>query len=899
MHKYFFVTSNILFLMQQNSDLMNFKPLLFLFFVFNSLIALSQDYNYTLSDDSLVNFHASQKRAYHATRTELKPKIDGRLDDECWQQAGNWEGEFIQQQPRQAQAPSQQTEIKILYDDSYLYIGIICHDSEPEKIRDVLGRRDENMGDMAGVAIDSYNDNQTAFEFNVTAAGQKVDLMHLGEYGWDFNWDAVWDGKASVGDSAWFAEMRIPFNQLRYANKKEHVWGMHIWRWIDRLKEEDQWKLIPVDAPAMVYIFGDLRGIENIPHKRNFELLPYAKTKYLPIPRDENGSGTNALTAGFGLDGKVGVTSNFTLDYTINPDFGQVEADPSELNLTSYEVFYDEKRPFFLEGNNILDYGAGNDLLFYSRRIGAAPGYYPEVDENETLSMPDQSSILNALKLTGKNNSGLSVGIINSMTAREHALISFSDLERKEAVEPFTNYFIGRIKQDFNNGKTVLGGMGTSTYRNIKDAHLEYMPQNSLVGGLDFQHNWHNRKYFIDAKSFFSKVSGSLEAMTSLQLNSRHLFQREDAGHLEFDPDLTTMQGWGGEFRGGKRSGKFRLTGSLDWRSPGVELNDVGYLRQADYVNQGANMLYWVNKPKGILNSYYIELQQNHNRSFGGEKLGDALSGRVRLQFKNLWKVDIFGGRDFYEVDTRQLRGGPSLRIDGSNMTRLFIQTNSSKNLFLGGGPQFIWNDDDVTRTEQYSFYMQWLISNRFSLISNTSVSFQTDNNQYVMQKMIGDNREYIVGTIGRKTFSTVLRAEFFVTPELSFQYYGNPYASVGKYENFRKVADSESTDINQRFALLPIETADGERVLLDETRTHVIRNLTLNNPDFNFQEFRSNFVARWEYKTGSTIYFVWTNNRSRYENSYEPSVIKSLKGMNRVTSQNAFMLKVSFWFSI
>ena len=878
---------------------MNFKPLLILFCVLNSLIALSQDYNYTLSDDSLVNFYTSQKKAYYATRTEIKPRIDGQLNDECWQQVGYWEGGFIQQQPHQAKAPSQQTEIKILYDDTYLYIGIICHDREPGKIRNVLGRRDEMTGDVTGVAIDSYNDKQTAFEFNLTAAGQKIDLMHLGEYGWDFNWDAVWDGKTTIGDSAWYAEMRIPFNQIRFANMREHVWGMHIWRWIDRLKEEDQWKLIPVDAPAMVYIFGELRGIDSITHKRNFELLPYAKAKYMPQPNDVTGFSNKALTTGFGLDGKIGVTSNFTLDYTINPDFGQVEADPSELNLTSYEVFYAEKRPFFLEGNNILDYGSGNDLLFYSRRIGSAPGYYPEVGENGTVTMPEQSTILNALKLTGKNQSGLSVGVINSMTAREDALISYAGQENKEAVEPFTNYFIARIKQDFNNGKTVLGGMGTNTYRNIKDEHLEYLPHNSLVGGLNFQHNWLNRKYYIDAKSFFSKVSGSQQAIASLQLNPRHLFQRKDAGHLSFDPDLTAMQGWGGEVRGGKRSGKFRLTGSLDWRSPGVELNDVGYLRQADYVNQGASMLYWVNKPSGILNSYYIELQQNHNRSYGGEKLGDELSGHVRWQFKNLWKVDLIAARKFYEVDTRQLRGGPSLRIDGSNRARLFVQTNSSKNLFLGGGPQRIWNDDNITRTEQYSFHVQWLISNRFSLISNTNVSLQTDNNQYVMQKVIGNDLEYIVGTIERKTFSTTLRAEFFVTPELSFQYYGNPYSSAGKYDNYRMVADSKSTDLSQRFTSLPVKTVDGTRYLFDQSEQEVLRNLTTNNPDFNFQEFRSNFVARWEYKTGSTMYFVWTNSRSRYENSYEPSVLHSFKGMNKVNAQNAFMLKVSFWFSI
>jgi hypothetical protein len=872
---------------------MNRKHLTLIVLVIISFCASAQNYNYTLSDDSLVNYHASIKRVYYATRTAIKPKIDGRLDDECWHKVGTWDGNFIQQQPNQAQPPSQKTEIKILYDDTYLYMALKCYDDEPEKMRPVLGRRDLNSGDMAGIAIDSYLDKQTAFEFNLTAAGQKVDLMHLGEYGWDFNWDAVWDGKTYVGDSAWYAEMRVPFSQLRYANKKEHVWGMHIWRWIDRLKEEDQWKLIPIDAPAMVYIFGELRGIKDIPYKRNFEVMPYAKGKYVSDAK-------NNFTSGFGVDGKVGVTSDFTLDYTINPDFGQVEANPSVLNLTSYEVFYDEKRPFFLEGNSILEYGAASDLLFYSRRIGSAPGYTPSVDEDESLSMPDQTSIISALKLTGKNRSGLSLGVINSMTARENATIYSNGSNYQKTVEPFTNYFIGRVKQDFNEGSTVLGGMVTSTVRNIKDENLEFMPDNSITGGIDFQHNWLNRKYFVDFKSFFSKVNGSEEAISRMQLNSRHLFQRPDADHLNFNPDKTSLDGWGGEISGGKRSGKFRLTGTLDWRSPGVDLNDLGYLRQADYIGEEVNMIYRVNKPNNFLLSYYIDLSQEYRWSYGGEKINNVLQARTRVHLRNLWKIDLVGSRDFFEIDTRQLRGGPSLRIDGSTSGQFFVQTNSSKNLFLGGGVYLSRNDDDISKIDKYRFYIEYLIGNRFSLSSDTEYLLTTDNNQYVMQKTIHEKREYIVGKIDRKIISTTIRAELFVTPELSFQYYGNPYATVGKYNDFRKVADSKSTNIDKRFTDLQIITDtenDGENLLMDGL--DFVRNLTTNSPDFNFQEFRSNFVARWEYKTGSTIYFVWTNTRSRYESKYEPSVFNSFKGISDVKAQNAFMLKVSFWFSI
>jgi hypothetical protein len=856
-----------------------------------SFFAKAQDLNYTLSDDSLVNHHASIKRVYYATRTELKPKIDGKLDDECWKVAGKWDGGFIQQQPHQANAPSQQTEIKILYDDTYLYFAIICHDDEPEKISPILGRRDENHGDMAGIALDSYNDKQTAFEFNVTAAGQKVDLMHLGEYGWDFNWDAVWDGKASVGDSAWYAEMRVPFTQLRFANNEEHIWGMHIWRWIHRLSEEDQWKLIPVDAPAMVYIFGELRGIKNIPFKRNFEVLPYTKSKYISDAQEK-------FNFGAGLDGKIAVTSDFTLDYTVNPDFGQVEADPSVLNLTSYEVFYDEKRPFFLEGNSILEYGSGSDLLFYSRRIGHAPSYTPASSDGvNSVSVPDNTSIINALKLTGKNQKGLSLGIINSMTAREMATLHTTGGGTKEAVEPFTNYFIGRLKKDFNNGNTVLGGLVTSTIRNIKDDHLDFLADNSTVGGMDFEHNWKNRKYYVNVKSFFSQINGSTTAISSLQRNSRHYFQRADASHLEYDPEMTSMEGWGGEISGGKRSGKLRLTGTFDWRSPGVELNDLGYLRQADYLTQELSFLYWINKPKGILLNYYFNLEQEHHWSYGGENIGDELNANLRLQFKNRWRLDFIYNSNFNTIDTRQLRGGPSLRIDSKNTARLNLQTDPGKNVILGASSYLMRSGDEITRENYYQFYIRWLISNRFTVTSRTTYSAEVDNNQYVMQKTISGQREYIVGKLDRKTLYTTLRAELFVTPELSLQYYGSPYASIGKFLNFRKVADSKSEDISKRYTFLNIQEGE-ERLLVDEN-DNLVLNLTQSNQDFNFQEFRSNLVLRWEYKTGSSFYFVWTNNRSRYENLYNPSIGNSLKGISKVTAQNAFMIKLSYWFSL
>lgn len=855
------------------------------------LVIQAQNLNYTLSDDSLVNEFASIKRVYYATRTELKPKIDGILDDECWQKIGNWDGNFIQQQPHQAAPPSQDTEIKILYDDKYLYFAIICHDNEPDKMSPILGRRDENNGDIAGIALDSYNDKQTAFEFNLTAAGQKIDLMHMGEYGWDFEWNAVWDGKTTVGDSAWYAEMRVPFTQIRFSNVEEHVWGMHIWRWIHRVQEESQWKLIPVDAPAMVYIFGELRGIKDIPYKRNFEVMPYVKGKYITDSESNENFGG-------GIDGKMGITSDFTLDYTVNPDFGQVEADPSILNLTSYEVFYDEKRPFFLEGKSILEYNADQDMLYYSRRIGHAPSYQPVTYENETLSMPDNTSIIDAFKLTGKNKKGLSLGVVNSMTAREYATISSDDGKTKEAVEPFTNYFIGRLKQDWNKGNTTLGGIATSTIRNIKDDQLEFLADKSFVSGVDFEHNWLNRKYFINVKSFYSKIDGSETAISKLQRSTQHLFQREDAEHLQYNPELTTLQGWGGELSGGKRSGKLRITGNVDWRSPGVDLNDVGYMWQADYIREETHLLYMVNKPNNIFLKYYFGIDQRHNWSYGGENLMDKLDSEARFTFKNYWILKLVVDRVFNEIDTRQLRGGPSLRIDGNTKAGFLFQTNSSKDFIFGTLMDFTKYDDKITWKNRYNLALFWLINNNITVSSSTNFTNEVSNSQYVKQKTVDGKKQYVVGKIARETLYTTLRVEYFITPELSLQYYGSPYASTGKYDSYRKVNQSKSKKLNERYAPLFIVEGDDGDILVDENGNALL-DFNTENPDFDFSEFRSNFVLRWEYKTGSTFYFVWTNTSSTYSNQYNPSIINSFSNFRDARAQNAFMIKFSYWFSL
>jgi len=875
---------------------MKFIPVLMLFAVnlmSGSYVFAQDSINYHLSTDSMVNVKASIRRTYFATRTTIKPRIDGKLNDECWKQ-GVWAGDFVQQQPLQAKAPSQPTEIKILYDNDNLYVAMRCYDREPKKMRPILGRRDALVGDVSGIALDSYHDKQTAYEFNVTAAGQKVDLQHLGSYSWDFNWNAVWEGKAFVGDSLWSSEMKIPFSQIRFTTQDNQVWGMHIWRWIDRLQEESEWKLIPVDAPAMVYLFGELRGIEGISHKKNFEIMPYASAKFVP-----NSSPVKSVKWGIGLDGKIGVTSNFTIDYTINPDFGQVEADPSVLNLTAFETFYEEKRPFFLEGNSILDYKIGDDMLFYSRRIGHAPSYYPEALPGQTVSMPDNTAIISALKLTGKTKNGLSVGVVQSFTARENSTIYSAGGNEKVAVEPFTSFMVGRLKQDLNNGNTVIGGMVTSSIRNIRDVQLDFLPGSSYSGGVDLEHNWLNRKYFVDFKGFFSQVNGSKTAISQLQLSPAHYYQREDASHLDFNPDRTSLSGYGGKFDIGKRSGKFRAATGVNWRSPGVDLNDIGYLRQADFVEQNINLTYKVDKPYGILMNYQMGIEQSHQWSFGGENLLDHLAFTSGVKFKNMWTAGLNIDRSFNRFDTRALRGGPKLFKDNLTEGAINLSTNGSKKLYFTLGSNYSFSNDNITNINGYSFGVKWQMNNRLSITSSSGYSIGTDYHQYVgTNSGLMAHRDYIVGKIDQKTLYTTIRFEYYVSPELSFQYYGSPYASIGKYDDFRLVADASNRDINRRYSPLTILGVENKNYSMDSNGDQKA-DFKMKNPDFNFQEFRSNLVGRWEFSPGSTLYLVWTNTRSLYSDNYNSSIVDSFGGISDLKANNVFMVKFNYWFSL
>ena len=481
------------------------------------------------------------RKTYQTARViEAAPNIDGILTDEVWDIV-EWGGDFVQWQPNSGEAPSEPTAFKILYDDKNLYVAFKCYDSEPEKIVKRMSRRDGFAGDWIEINIDSYFDHLTAFSFTLSASGVINDeaISNNGN-NWDSSWDPIWYAKTAIDQEGWTGEARIPLSQLRFANKEHQLWGIQLTRRFFRNEERSTWQHVPVDAPGWVHLFGELHGISGIKPQKQVEIAPYALAQMERFEKEDENPFVNgkASSMAVGVDGKIGITSDLTLDFTINPDFGQVEADPSQVNLSAFEVFFQERRPFFVEGRNILEFPltesewGGNfsrDRLFHSRRIGRPPQYHPDLSDEEYLDNPVNTSILGALKLTGKTRKGLSIGILESVTAREEATIDSAGQRRKITVEPLTNYFVGRVQQDFNRGNTQIGLMTTTTNRKLDDPSLEFLHKAAYSWGVDFNHNWKDRTYYVAGKFSLSQVQGSETAITVSQTSSERFFQRPDA----------------------------------------------------------------------------------------------------------------------------------------------------------------------------------------------------------------------------------------------------------------------------------------------------------------------------------------------------------------------------------
>lgn len=844
-------------------------------------------------------------------------KLDGIPDEEAWNTVA-WSGDFIQHEPNGGASPSQQTRFKVLYDDKFLYLAYHALDSTPSAIVRRMGRRDEFPGDWVEVNIDSYHDQRTAFSFTLSVSGVRGDeFVSNNGNNWDDSWNPIWYARTHIDEQGWTAEVKIPFSQLRYGNEKEKVWGLQVQRRIFRKEERSTWQYIPRGAGVWVSAFGELHGLDGIPAQKQVEIAPYVVAQTSKYQKEEGNpfaTGSDSRISG-GLDAKVAVTSDLILDLTVNPDFGQVEADPSQVRIDGFQNFFEERRPFFVEGRNIFDYqltgsSAGGDydadLLFYSRRIGSSPHGYPDLQTGEFAKVPDKTTILGAAKFSGKTKNGWSIGVLESVTEREHAEIDLNGERRKVLVEPLTSYFVGRLQKDINEGNTIIGGIFTAVNRE-KGLNQE-IHDRAYSGGLDFLHLWKERTWYYKGNLIMSRVEGSPEAIARTQTSFEHLFQRTNNVEATTNLTRTSLTGTAGTFKIGKGGGKqgkwgrvFLFETGVTWRSPELELNDIGFMLTADEINHFAWAGFMFQQPFLIFRNGRVSYNHWSRWDFGGQFLYQAFNVNQHATFNNYWSYGIGLDWNPYEVSNNALRGGSSLRKPPGMGTWAYINSDSRKKVTANLNLNKAWGFEHTVGYQGYSLGLSVQPMNAFNINLSAGYDwFWRRQDQFVEEVSFNGTPRIIVGELEQNTLRVTLRLNYNITPDLTVQYYGQPFITRPLYRNFAYVKDPLNETYNERFHRFDAEDIkfENDTYSVDEDKDG-ISDYSFDRPDFNFVQFRSNLVIRWEYKPGSEFYLVWSQGATPdvYNDLRSPIASSLFDNIFNQQSQNIALVKFTYRF--
>ncbi len=848
------------------------------------------------------------KKSHGATFTSSVPVIDGAIEDDAWQ-TGAWDGNFIQYQPENGAAPGQQTEFKVLFDDNNIYVAIKAYDTAVDSISRRISRRDNADGDFVGISFDSYHDLQTGFVFVVNAAGVKNDFIWAGDGQIeDDTWDPVWFTEAKVYDWGWAAEIKIPLTQLRFRISDGGIWGLEVFRQLFRNQELSVWQYIDRNSSGLVHNFGEMTGLSGIKPRKQADITPFVVGSLEKFEKEDGNpfaTGTGRKINS-GLDAKFGVTNNMTLDLTVNPDFGQVEADPSVVNLTAYETFYEEKRPFFIEGKNITslktgigDGDVGYDNLFYSRRIGRSPHLEVETEENEFVRTPRVTPIISAAKITGKTPDGLSIGVLEAVTAEGKAEIDSLGERSWQTVEPLTNYFISRVKKDYNGGKTVIGGGYTNTHRFLGGTGIDDIVKNANTAGIDFtQYFGKDRKWFMSTTAAASNLTGSTMAIEDLQRSSVHYYQRPDADYVEVDPTRTSLNGFGGNIQGGKAGGHWNFMFFGLMKSPGFDLNDLGYVQSADALMTGLWSAYRFDKPFSI----FRQIRPNANFwtgwDFGGTHLFTGGNLSIYTEFKNLWSTSIGANYEGKSLSNTLLRGGPSMLSPSDLSWFASFSTNSSKmiygSLWINGGK----GGEESAKSFSSGFNLTAKPGQSFSITLSPSYSKNRNVIQYVSH--IQDNDRFILSQIDQQVVSMSVRLNYNITPELTIQYWGQPFLAAMDYSKFKVVTNPRAENLAERYHIFTdseIQFDAGNNIynVIEGTDQY-----SFDNPDYNYDQFLSNLVARWEFSPGSTLYFVWSQTRNYNDSSGSFSLEQNLDNLySEKKPYDVFLIKFTYRFGL
>jgi hypothetical protein len=843
-----------------------------------------------------------------AVRASAPIEVDGRLDEEAWRSAEAFT-DFVQRDPEEGAPATERTELRLLYDDHALYVGARLFDREPDRIVRRLSRRDQNAGaDRFSIYLDPRRDRLTGVRFEVSAAGVQNDEIIYNDTWMDDSWDAVWLSAVHVDDEGWSVEMRIPFSELRFLPGDHQTWGVNASRYIRRKNEVSWLALVPKSESGLASRMAELTGIRGVRPRTPLVLVPYAAAGAEVGPADPGDPfhGGRSAFGRVGLDLRRKVGGAFALDVTVNPDFGQVEVDPAVVNLSDFETFFPEKRPFFVEGAQIFDNfgrnGANNYYgfmrsepdLFYTRRIGRAPQGYPE---GEFVSSPRATTILGAAKLTGKSASGWSVGVLEAVTGRERASWADGGARGREEVEPLSSYFVLRAHRDRD-----LAGYGvlvTAVNRDLHEARLAaVLPGSAYVGGVDgYAFLDSRRDWVVSGRLAASQVNGDHEAIEGVQLSSARYFQRPDRPEPRLDPERTSLGGWTGSLNLNRQSGALRLNAAAWATSPGFDSNDLGYNPRSD--RWGGHVALQLQKPEpdGLTRYRSLTLAKAWSYNFDGDKQGDSASVFGRLGFRNYWNAGFNGSFRWRGLDDRQTRGGPSMSTGEGWNAGLWLGTDDRKPL-VGRLSTWYFRSEHGSRQWEGEAVAELRPSSALTLALGPSLSRADRVAQWVTSwpdaGLPGElGGHYLFSGFEQNELALSARVNWIFSPRLSLQLYAQPLVSRGEYDGFRELLRPRS------FAFL--DYGPGQIEYDPETDAYTADPgrgsagpYTFGNPDFSFKSLRVNTVLRWEWRPGSALYAVWTQARESSGNPGRSDLGRDLDELFASPSTNVFEVKAT-----
>jgi hypothetical protein len=882
----------------------------------------------------------------HATAIVDHPVLDGRLDEPAWARA-RAVTEFTQLDPEEGRPASARTEVRIVYDGEALYIGAWLHDSVRPSSR--LVRRDAYVldSDWFSIAIDSYHDHLSAFRFSVNPAGVRRDEIFTSsgrtvntagttvvtDRGGlaDQSWDPVWDAATTVTDSGWTAEIRIPFSQLRFSPAEQQTWGLQMERRIARRQEQALFAFTPKDQPAGVAFYGHLEGIAGLRAQQRLDVLPYASGRMLSRPTLAPAASVGfpdpfrsprEHSFGVGADVKYRVTSDFTLDATLNPDFGQVEQDPAVVNLTAFELQFEEKRPFFVEGAEILRFGTsifgaqegGPPQLIYSRRVGRAP-QLAVPDSAVYADLPDVAHVLGAAKLTGRTATGWSVGMLEAVTGREHAsFVARAGTPGSSEVEPLTSYFAGRLKRDFRGGRSTLGGLVTAVNRRPEsDAAAAQLRRSAYTAGADFRSETADHVWSVVGSFSPSYVTGSATAIAATQRSSNHFFQRPDARHLHYDPNATSLAGYRVQLDGGKRTGSWTGNVAMTASSPGYEINDLGFQTSTDRIVLDPNVTYEHTRPGRVLRRWSIRAGPDNVWNYDWDIVRRQSYVTLQSQLRNYWTASLQVNHASPAYSDRLTRGGPLTRTPAGDGIKLDVASDPRRRYTVAS---------TINRTADRSGLDQALYSVDVGLkpADNWEIRIGPDLNrvrlpaQYVTT--VSDptatqtfGRRYVFAPLHQTTLGIETRLNVTFTPRLTVEVYAQPFVATNDFGALKELRAPRTFDFAAYGTQIGSATRDSAgRTTVDPDGAGPARAFVVDDRDFTLASLRGNAVLRWEWRPGSTLYVVWQQERAEQLGGIEAAqrgrelgrlaVGDDLQELMRVRPVNVLMFKISYWLN-